>query len=273
MSEQRLDLTTGCVVITGGGGLLGRALSLGFAARGAAVVVADLDLAAAQAVAKEIRSTTRTPAIPVQTDVGDPASMQMLAEVAVAEFDQVRVLCNNAGRVILNSIDQLTHEDWRSVLDVQLFGVINGVQAFLPHLRADPERSHILNTASMSGVGKADLRLRNAPYVTAKFAVVGLSETLRPALAGHNIGVSVLCPGYTVADPGSVGQFKLLSAAWYRDNLLTPAQVATETLHGIDEDRLHIFPHHAGRQEVVERHELLMRGFDQAELSRSQRST
>jgi NAD(P)-dependent dehydrogenase (short-subunit alcohol dehydrogenase family) len=81
--------------------------------------------------------------------------------------------------------------------------VLNGTYAFLPRLIAQPERSHIVNTSSMSGVGRADLRLTNAPYVTAKFAVAGLTEVMRPALAEHGIGVSVLCPGFTAgARPG-----------------------------------------------------------------------
>jgi len=93
----------------------------------------------------------------------------------------------------------------------------------------------------------------------------GLSEVMRPALAEYDIGVSVLCPGFTRADPASVTAFPLPSADWYRDNLLSPDQVAEETITGIMEDRLHIFPHRAGRQEVIDRHDLLLKAFDQAE--------
>jgi NAD(P)-dependent dehydrogenase (short-subunit alcohol dehydrogenase family) len=260
-----LSFASGCVIITGGGGLLGRGLALAFARRGASVVVADVNGAAALAVADEVAAVPGTRALAVTADVTDRASMHALAAAACDAFGAVRVLCNNAGLAILKPFAELTPQDWSRVLDIQLWGVLNGTYAFLPRLIAQPERSHIVNTSSMSGVGRADLRTGNAPYVTAKFAVTGLSEVMRPALAEHNIGVSVLCPGFTRADPGKVTSFPLPSADWYRDNLLSPDQVAEETITGIMEDRLHIFPHRAGRQEVTDHQDLLLRAYDQAD--------
>jgi NAD(P)-dependent dehydrogenase (short-subunit alcohol dehydrogenase family) len=260
-----LSFERGCVVITGGGGLLGRGLALAFARRGAAVVVADVNGAAAAAVAAEVDAIRGAKGLAVTADVTDRASTDALADAAFDTFGVVSVLCNNAGLAILRPFPELTEQDWDRVLGVQLRGVLNGTYAFLPRLIAQPERSHIVNTSSMSGVGRADLRLTNAPYVTAKFAVAGLSEVMRPALAEHNIGVSVLCPGFTRADPGNVTVFPLPSADWYRDNLLSPGEVAEETITGIMEDRLHIFPHRAGRQEIIDRHDLLLGAFDQAE--------
>lgn len=259
-----LSFASGCIVITGGGGLIGRGLALGFARRGASVVVADVNRAAAEAVAAEAAAVPGARGLAVTADVTDRASMDALAQTACDAFGAVRVLCNNAGVAIVKPFAELTAQDWQRVLDIQLWGVLNGTYAFLPRLIAQPGRSHIVNTSSMSGVGRADLRTGNAPYVTAKFAVAGLSEVMRPALAEHNIGVSVLCPGFTRADPASVTSFPLPSADWYRDNLLSPDQVAEEAIAGILEDRLHIFPHRAGRQEVTDRHELLLRAFDQA---------
>jgi len=261
-----LELDHGCAVITGGGGLLGRGLALAFARRGAGVVLADLNQAAAGAVAAEVTATVPgARALAVVADVTDRASMDALAEAARAAYGEVRVLCNNAGVSVLRPFAELTEQDWDRVLGVQLRGVLNGTYAFLPGMIEQPGRSHIVNTSSMSGVGRADLRLLNAPYVTAKFAVSGLSELMRPALAEYDIGVSVLCPGFTRADPDSVTSFPMPSADWYRDNLLNPHQVAQETIAGILEDRLHIFPHRAGRQEVIDRHQLLLAGFDAAE--------
>jgi NAD(P)-dependent dehydrogenase (short-subunit alcohol dehydrogenase family) len=260
-----LSFDAGCVVVTGGGGLLGRGLALAFARRGANVIVADVNTAAAEAVAAEVDAIPGARGLAVAADVCDRASMDALADTACDAFGAVRVLCNNAGIAILRSFTELTPEDWNRVLDVQLYGVLNGTYAFLPRLVAQPERAHIVNTSSMSGVGRADLRVSNTPYVTAKFAVVGLTEAMRPELAEHNIGVSVLCPGFTQASPESVTSFPLPSADWYRDNILSPDQVAEETIAGIMENRLHIFPHRAGRQEVVDRQELLLRAFDQAD--------
>jgi NAD(P)-dependent dehydrogenase (short-subunit alcohol dehydrogenase family) len=260
-----LELDSGCVVVTGGGGLLGRGLALAFARRGASVVVADINRTTAEAVAAEVTTLPGARGLAVTADVTDRASMDALAAAAADAFGAVRVLCNNAGTAIVKPFAELTAQDWRRVLDIQLWGVLNGTYAFLPRLIAQPERSHIVNTSSMSGVGRADLRAGNAPYVAAKFAVTGLSEVMRPALAEHDIGVSVLCPGFTRADPASsITSFPLPSADWYRDNLLSPDQVAEETITGILEDRSHIFPHRAGRQEVTDRHRLLLRAFDQA---------
>ena len=259
----RLD--GGNVVITGGAGLLGRAMAHAFAARGARIVVVDLQEGPSRMVADEVSEMHKVSSIAIAADVTDRARMDEVARRAVGEFGPVTVLINNAGRAILKPFVELTPDDWAAVLDVQLGGVLNGIQAFLPGMVANPTGSHIVNTASMSGVGRADLRPLNAPYVTAKFAVVGLSETMAPALAEHGIGVSVLCPGFTHRDPESVSVFPMPSTEWYRHNILSAAQVAGETVTGVLENRLHIFPHRLGRQEVVDRHELLLRGFDQAE--------
>ncbi len=250
-------------VITGGGGLLGRAMAKTFAEVGMNVVVADVNEDAARATAEEVEAIG-TRGIPVRTDVTDRSSMEALAARAYDELGAVHVLCNNAGLAVLRPFEELTYEDWDRVLGVQLGGVLNGVLAFLPRLLAQDGERHIVNTSSMSGLGRADLRLLNAPYVTAKFAVVGLTEVMAPALAEHGIGVSVLCPGYTVAEPAAVTSFPMPSAAWYEHNLLRPEPVAEEVLHGIREERLYIFPHRAGRGEVEDRHVRILEGFEQA---------
>jgi len=258
------DFTGKCAVVTGGGGLLGAGMATAFARKGMNVVVSDLnaDTAAATAAAVEALGAK---ALAVTTDVADPDSVERLAEQSYAAFGAVHVLCNNAGLAVLKPFVELTRTDWNRVLSVQFDGVLNGILTFMPRMIAQGGRSHIVNTSSMSGVGRADLRQLNAPYVTAKFAVVGLSETMAPSLAEHGIGVSVLCPGMTVADPANFTTFKMPSAQWYEHNLLDADQVAQEVLHGIEENRLHIFPHRAGRGEVQTRHQQLLDDFDKAE--------
>ena len=260
------DFAGRCAVVTGGGGLLGRGLASAFAREGMNVVVADIDAQAAAATASIVESLG-TRASVARTDVTDPRSMEALVEQAYGEFGAVHILCNNAGAAILKPFVELTRSDWDRVLSVQWGGVLNGVLAFLPRLLEQGGDRHIVNTSSMSGVGRADLRLLNAPYVTAKFAVVGMTEVMAPALSEHGIGVSVLCPGYTVADPAGVASFAMPSAAWYEQNLMTAEPVAAEVLHAIREGRLYIFPHRAGRLEVQGRHDRLMEGFDEAELT------
>jgi NAD(P)-dependent dehydrogenase (short-subunit alcohol dehydrogenase family) len=252
-------------VITGGGGLLGRGMAVAFAAAGMDVVVADIDLAKAEATAAEVTSAGRR-GIAVRTDVTDAASVASLAEVAYRELGAVHLLCNNAGAAVLKPFEELTLDDWHHVMSVQFDGVLHGVHTFLPRLIAQGGERHIVNTASMSGVGLADLRGLNAPYVTAKFAVVGLTEVMAPSLAPFGIGASVLCPGLTVHDPAALKGVTLpmASATWYQDNMLDADDVAAEVLHGVRENRLHIFPHRAGLGEVEGRHAKLLAGFDQA---------
>ena len=251
------------VVVTGGGGLLGRGMAVTFGQVGMNVVVADLNEETARDTSEAVTAIGAR-SIAVCADVTDRESMERLAAQAYAAFGAVHILCNNAGLAILRPFTQLTYEDWDRVLPVQLGGVINGVQAFLSRLLAQGGERHIVNTSSMSGVGRADLRVLNAPYVSAKFAVVGLSETMAAALAPDGIGVSVLCPGYVVPDPSSVTTFSMPSAAWFEGNLLSPTQVAEEVLNGERERCVHIFPHRAGRGELEDRHARLLDGFDQA---------
>lgn len=256
----------GCAVITGGAGLLGRAMALAFARQGMTIVLADIETERLEAAADPIRQE-RVEVATFQVDVADPAEVDALAAFAFDRFGQVNRLCLNAGIAILKPFDQLSREDWSKVLGVQFGGVLNGITAFLPHLIRQGGDRHVLLTSSMSGVGRADLRPLNAPYVVAKFATTGLGEVMASPLAEHGIGVSILCPGMTVSDPAAMRGTKwpMASAAWYENNLLDADQVASEVLAGIAEGRLHIFPHRLGRQEVIDRHAKLMEGFDQAE--------
>jgi NAD(P)-dependent dehydrogenase (short-subunit alcohol dehydrogenase family) len=260
------DFGGGCVVITGGGGLLGRAMALAFARRGINIVVSEMHSARADETVAAVRALG-VEAEAVLTDVSDGTSMDRLAEAAYTRFGNVNILCLNAGAAVHKPIEELSREDWNTVFGVQFGGVLNGVLSFLKRMIAGSGERHILITASMSGVGRADWRLTNAPYVTAKFAAVGLGEVLAPGIKHYGIGVSLLCPGFTVADPSSMRRksWPMPSAAWYQNNLLDAGQVAEEVIRGIDERRLYIFPHRAGRAEVVSRHARLIEGFDQAE--------
>jgi NAD(P)-dependent dehydrogenase (short-subunit alcohol dehydrogenase family) len=258
------DFTGLVVVVTGAGGLLGRGMAGAFAGVGAHVIAADLDFAAAEACA-DLARARGVEALAVRTDVTSCDSVDELASTAFAWRGAVHVLCNNAGRTILKPFRDQTAQDWDAVLGVQFHGVLNSILSFMPRLIPQTDDSHIVNVASMSGVGLASMREINAPYVTAKHAVVGLSEVMAPSLALDGIGVSVLCPGWTVADPTGEVPFRTPSARHYQHNVLGTEDVAQEVLHGIRESRLHIFPHRAGRREVEARHQLLMHGFDQAE--------
>jgi NAD(P)-dependent dehydrogenase (short-subunit alcohol dehydrogenase family) len=177
-------------VVTGGASGMGRGIAGQLIAEGMRVVLADIEEGALQRTAHEIG------ALPIRCDVSDFANVQALADTVRERCGAVHVVCNNAGVGALGRISELTIEDWRWMLGVNLWGVIHGVLAFLPLLRANPDGGHIVNTASVGGlVTMPEL----GAYAVSKYGVVALSETLAQELAedGSAVGVTVLCPGPT----------------------------------------------------------------------------
>ena len=183
-------------VITGAASGIGRAMAELFAAEGSTVVMADLDAEESETVAAAIRERGGK-AEAIRVDVTDPDSVQDLADTVRERFGRVDLLCNNAGVSTFNLIEDQTLDDWRWVLDVNLWGVIHGIHSFLPIMRDQGHRAHIVNTASVAGLlsGVAFI----GPYSATKVAVVSISETLTQelAIAELPIGVSVLCPSAT----------------------------------------------------------------------------
>src|SRR5207249_8041789 len=178
------DLAGRVAVVTGGGGGIGRAMVDRLAREGAKVVIADVDERVLAAVVASVRARGGE-AIGVRTDVTELASVQALADRAFAAFGKVHVLCNNAGVAVWGGLETATHRDWQWVLGVNLWGVIHGVEAFVPRMIAHKEPGHIVNTASMAGlVATRGLGV----YNTSKYAVVGLSETLAKDLKPYGIG-------------------------------------------------------------------------------------
>ena len=129
----------------------------------------------------------------IELDVTDRKAMERAADETQRVFGKVHLVCNNAGVSIFGPMDQATYEDWDWIMGVNVDGVINGIQSFVPRIKAHGEGGHIVNTASMAGliVGPGF-----GIYSASKFAVFGLTSSLRYDLAPHNIGVSVLCPGF-----------------------------------------------------------------------------
>ena len=181
------------VVVTGAGSGIGRALALGFAARGSKIVVADVqDDARRETVA--LLEAGGSEALGVEVDVSSADSVEALAAATIERFGEVHVVCNNAGVGGGGLIKDQQLVDWKWVVDVNLWGVIHGVHFFLPHLRA-AEEAHIMATSSVAGLTSTP---GLGPYNAAKFGVVGLMETLFHEMerdTESNVGVSVLCPG------------------------------------------------------------------------------
>jgi NAD(P)-dependent dehydrogenase (short-subunit alcohol dehydrogenase family) len=183
-------------VVTGGASGIGRGIATQLLAEGIKVVIADIEEDALKAAASDLG------VLGVRTDVSDLGSVQALARTVTEELGTVHVVCNNAGIGGSVKISDLALSDWRWSMNVNLWGVIHGVQVFLPILAANEDGGHIVNTSSASGLFS---RPGLGAYTVTKFGVVGLSEVLAAELAeeGSKVGVSVLCPGFVRSNLGT----------------------------------------------------------------------
>jgi NAD(P)-dependent dehydrogenase (short-subunit alcohol dehydrogenase family) len=261
-------------VVTGGASGIGRALAARFLAEGMHVVIGDVEVGALEATVSELG------AVGIPTDVSDASQVQALADSTIGRFGRVDVLCNNAGVGGGGMVAELELADWQWVLTVNLWGVIHGIQSFLPHLLDNPAGGHIVNTASMAGLFPLP---GAAPYAASKYAVVGLSESLQAELEqmGAAVRVSVLCPGFVRTNiftsqrnrPDSLkvaGRSPLMSARASNDemirivdeNALPPEQVAADVLDAIVHDRFWIFTHPDLLDSIEERHAAILASRD-----------
>src|SRR3954471_3862064 len=174
-------------IVTGGGSGIGEALSRALAGRGDTVVVADIDGAAAERVAGEIRGHA------AKVDVRDAASVQALVDDTVAAHGRLDLMVNNAGIAIGGDSLELTVAHWDRIIDINLRGVVHGMQAAYP-VMARQRSGSIVNIASVAGLIPVPFL---APYVAVKHAVVGMSLSQRGEAKAHNVNVTVVCPGWT----------------------------------------------------------------------------
>jgi NAD(P)-dependent dehydrogenase (short-subunit alcohol dehydrogenase family) len=178
-------------VVTGAGSGIGAALASALASRGAAaVIVADVDATRADTVAARIAAAGGR-ADPAMVDVTDAAAVGALIESTSSRHGRLDYLFNNAGLGLWGDLRDVTRAQWQQVLDVNLMGVVHGVQAAYP-LMAEQGFGHIVNTASLAGLVPAP---GVVPYAAAKHAVVGLSLALRAEAQALGVKVSVACPG------------------------------------------------------------------------------
>jgi NAD(P)-dependent dehydrogenase (short-subunit alcohol dehydrogenase family) len=254
--------------VTGGAGGIGFALGRAFAEAGMKVMLADIETDALAAAVKSL-DNFGSDVRGVICDVADPVSVEQAARASYEAFGNVHVVCNNAGVAAAGGIDNISLDNWRWVLDVNLMGVLHGIRSFLPHIRAHGEGGHIVNTASMAGMMSG---LGFSPYVASKFAVVGMSEGLATQLRPLGIGVTVLCPGYVrtligesgrnrperygatqTPDPASPAGVLVAQIAKLLQSGLDPSEVAARVLTAIRNDELYVFTHPEMRAEVEER--------------------
>jgi NAD(P)-dependent dehydrogenase (short-subunit alcohol dehydrogenase family) len=187
-----MELAGKTAVITGGASGIGLATATQLATSGVNLVLGDIEEGTLASAVKGLQETGAR-VLGVRTDVTIEADILALRDAALAEFGAVHVVFNNAGVASGATIGTPT-DVWKWVIDVDLYGVIYGINAFVP-LFLEQNEGHVVNTASLAGLGGAP---GMGPYCAAKFAVVGLSESLfhELALMGANVGVSVLCPGF-----------------------------------------------------------------------------
>ena len=186
------ELAGKTAVVTGGASGIGRAMVDRFTAEGMNVVVADIDRAAVESTAAELVDAGHR-AIGVPTDVSRLNDIRALAEATVDSFGAVHIMCNNAGVVIGGRVEDLTDDEWRWVVDVDLWGAIHGVRVFLPLIEAQGA-GHLVSTSSTSGLVAPPFI---APYSVSKAGVIALMEAVRRELDARRspVGASVLVPG------------------------------------------------------------------------------
>jgi len=260
--------------ITGGASGIGLGIAHALARRGMKIALADIE-AEALARARQDLERRQAEVIALELDVSDRAAVQRAADATIKAFGKVHVLCNNAGVGRSVPLDQATGEDWDWVMGVNVQGVINGLLAFIPHLKAHGEGGHIVNTSSLSGLRYSPGRGQGI-YSTTKFAIVGLSEALASDMAPFNVGVSVLCPAFVKSQMphsarnrparfgGPMSQQRaaddplLVGALHGKDPDLVGEYVAT----GIEENQLHILTDAKERRLVEERMHKIVEALD-----------
>jgi NAD(P)-dependent dehydrogenase (short-subunit alcohol dehydrogenase family) len=200
------ELVGRTAVVIGGGGGIGRGVSLGFASAGMNVVVADIEPDSAARVAGEISAAGHR-AVARRVDATDTDSLSALARETVEEFGAVHVLSNNVGVILNRRLDEASESEWAWFFEFNVMSIVRGNRVFLPHLRATGEGGHIVNTSSMAGLlalaPEAVGGYFNGLYTTTKHALIGYCEMLRMELAPEGIGVSVLCPGLVAGNLSS----------------------------------------------------------------------
>jgi len=247
--------------VTGGANGVGIGLVRALLAQGCNVAIADIRPASIDAA---LRALDNPRAMGVEVDVSSRQDLARAAEAVEAKFGIVSLLFNNAGVNLFQTVEESSYDDWDWLMGVNLHGPINGVMTFVPRMIRAGQGGYVVNTASMAAFLAAGVC---GIYNTTKFAVRGLSESLRASLAPHGIGVSVLCPGLVksyiyasdeVRPAGLKAGAKPVNAenvkrlAQVHEFGMEPDVIAARVLEAMREDRFHIFTHPEFKDELSE---------------------
>jgi NAD(P)-dependent dehydrogenase (short-subunit alcohol dehydrogenase family) len=271
-------------VVTGGASGIGLATARELGRRGARIVIADVEVPALELAVTQLHGEG-IDAVGVPCDVRSLDEVTHLADEAFAHLPAVHIVFNNAGVALNGPVAAMTHDDWRWVIDVDLWGPIHGVEAFLPRLREQGQGGHLLFTSSFAGLVP---NIGLGPYCVAKYGVVALAEVLARELKAEGIGVSVLCPmivatnigasernrspdyGRTAsapspsapAPPGTSVSGDPATSGLDGDGVLEVDDVARLTVEAILAERLYVLPHEAARRSIRRRFDRIDATFD-----------
>jgi NAD(P)-dependent dehydrogenase (short-subunit alcohol dehydrogenase family) len=266
------DLDGKTAFITGGASGIGLGIAGAFLEAGMNVVVADrrpdhID----EALAGLRHNVDSRHLHAICLDVTDRAAMTAAADETERVFGRIHVIVNNAGVGLQGPFNGITYADWDFGLGVNLGGVINGLQTFLPRIRAHGQGGHVVNTASLAAL--VPMPAAFVVYVAAKAAVVAISETIRDELARERIGVSILCPGPVRTNIHEVSenrppQFGVGEAFRQAENagatkvpfpsMMEPAEVGGLVLNAVRNDEFYVITHGEWRPMAAARHAALL---------------
>lgn len=268
--------------ITGGASGLGLGMAKAFGREGMKVMIADIEQAALTRAVQELKDS-QVRAEGVLCDVASRNSLRDAALKTIATYGKVHVVCNNAGVGAGGPMGSYDERDWQWCVDVNLFGVVHGMEIFAPLIESHGEGGHFVNTASMAGwLGVPNME----PYCASKFAVVAMSEGWSMQLAPKNIGVSILCPGFVQtrihesqrnkpARYGSaenvqlgLGESREQAAAMVNSGI--PVEpVANRVVEAIRDNDLYVFTHVEYRPLVEMRMQQALQAFDKSAKSKA----
>lgn len=267
------DFTGRVAVITGGASGIGFATARRLADEGARLMLADIEADRLGAAVAELAATGAD--VDGRTcDVADLSSVQALADATWQRFGGCDVLFNNAGVAVFGEMAEMSHADWKWVIDVDLWGPIHGVEVFVPRMIEQGRGGHVINTASFAGlVPNRGL----GAYTVAKYGVVALSECLRTELREHEIGVSVVCPMRVstdiddshrnrTADYGGTeagrGPAEPPPEEEFAGDVIAPAAVAELIVAAVRGQILYVHTHLTSRELIGRRFARIDRAFD-----------
>jgi NAD(P)-dependent dehydrogenase (short-subunit alcohol dehydrogenase family) len=277
--ENMKDLRGKTAFITGGASGIGLGMAEAFGREGMNIMIADIEADVALSKVEALRAK-QIKAECVQVDVTSRNSLRNGALATLSKFGNVHVVANNAGIGVGGPLGEVPEGDWDWVIDVNLKGVVYGMEVFAPLIEGHGEGGHFINTASMAG---HIVPTGMEPYCATKFAVVAMSEGWQQQLAPKNIGVSVLCPGLVSTNihdgrrnrqnaiygekDKDFGQASLGQQRQWVAGGIDPLIVGQRVLEGVKDNDMFIFTHVEYEVAVRQRFKRIMAGFKKSKES------